>query len=203
MTTSQISVAIVYHSGYGHTQKQAEAVAKGAQEVDGTLVELYQVATLNDELWERLEHADAIVFGSPTYMGGPSAVFKKFMEASSSKVWGRNLKWKDKIAGGFTNSQNINGDKLNTLTSLALFAAQHGMHWVGLGIYGGWNTKSASIDDVNRLGSFIGAMAQSNGDASPEEAPPASDLKTASILGRRIAETTHQFVYGRRIWNSR
>ncbi len=29
-------VAIVYHSGFGHTQLQAEAVHRGAASVDGT-----------------------------------------------------------------------------------------------------------------------------------------------------------------------
>lgn len=129
-------------------------------------------------------------------MGSPSAVFKTFAEGTS-KVWADNLRWKDKIAAGFTNSQNIHGDKLNTLVDFAILAAQHGMHWVSLGLYPGWNTSTGSPEDLNRLGSFLGAMAQSNGDAGPDMAPPTSDLETAEELGRRVALVTQQWVRGR------
>ncbi len=42
------------------------------------------------------------------------------------------MKWRNKVAAGFTNSGAQNGDKLHSLISMALFAAQHGMLWVGL-----------------------------------------------------------------------
>jgi NAD(P)H dehydrogenase (quinone) len=112
-------------------------------------------------------------------------------------VWGDNLRWKNKVAGGFTNSGSMSGDKLNTLIDLALFAAQHGMIWVGLAEYSGWNTSSGSPEDLNRPGSWLGVMSQSNNDESPEVTPGVSDLRTAEALGRRIAETTHVFRAGR------
>jgi multimeric flavodoxin WrbA len=191
-----VTVAIAYHSGSGHTGRQAEAVYRGAAGIPGTGVRLVNVAELSDDSWAALDLADAIVFGAPTYMGSASAEFKRFAEATA-KVWADNLRWKDKIAAGFTNSQNIHGDKLNTLVDLAILAAQHGMHWVNLGLYPGWNTSTASAEDLNRLGSFLGAMAQSNGDEGPETAPPASDLQTAEALGRRVAEVTHQYIRGK------
>lgn len=192
-----IRVAIAYHSGFGHTAKQAEAVARGAASVPGTEVSLHDVGAPTDEVWAALDRADAIVFGAPTYMGGPSAAFKTFAEGTAT-AWADNLRWKDKVAAGFTNSQNIHGDKLNTLISFAILAAQHGMHWVSLGLYPGWNTSGGSSEDLNRLGSFLGAMAQSNGDEGPEIAPPRSDLDTAAALGRRVATVTLQYVQGRR-----
>lgn len=196
MSTHLIRVVIAYHSGFGHTARQAEAVARGAESVAGTEVALLSVAELTDELWATLDHADAIIFGAPTYMGSPSAVFKAFAEGTA-KAWGDNLRWKDKIAAGFTNSQNIHGDKLNSLVAFAILAAQHGMHWVSLGLYPGWNSSTGSAEDLNRLGSFLGAMAQSNGDAGPDIAPPRSDLATAEELGRRVATVTRQWVAGR------
>ncbi|GLW71403.1 FMN reductase [Kitasatospora phosalacinea] len=192
----QARVVVAYHSGYGHTAKQAEAVAAGAGKVEDTTVQLVSLAELNDELWQTLGEADAIVFGSPTYMGGSSAVFRTFVEATS-QVWGDNMRWKNKIAAGFTNSGNMSGDKLHTLTDIALFAAQHGMIWVGLAEYGGWNTSTGSTEDLNRLGSWLGAMSQSNNDQSPEVTPSASDLRTAEALGRRVAEITHIQLRGR------
>ncbi len=106
---------------------------------------------------------------------------------ASSKVWFEN-KWANKIAAGFTNSGSQSGDKLNTLISLAVFAAQHHMIWVGLGLMPGNNSSKGSVNDLNRLGSSLGAMAQSNSDQGPEHGPIPSDLKTAEHLGERVAK---------------
>ncbi|MBE3558013.1 MAG: flavodoxin family protein [Ktedonobacteraceae bacterium] len=195
-STETIRVAIAYYSGSGHTARQAEAVARGAASVPGVQVGLHNVAELTDALWTALDQADAIIFGAPTYMGSPSAVFKTFAERTS-RIFADNMRWKDKIAAGFTNSQTINGDKLNSLIDLAILAAQHGMHWVNLGLYAGWDHSTGSIEDLNRLGSWLGAMAQSNADAGPDVAPPRSDLETAEALGRRVALVTRQWVRGR------
>ena len=187
-------IAIVYHSGYGHTAKQAHAVLAGAASVAGSEAKLYAVADIGDAQWAELAAADAIVFGSPTYMGSASAPFKGFMDASS-KAW-FTQQWKNKIAGGFTNSASMNGDKLNTLVQFAVFAAQHGMIWVGASLPPA-NSSKAQRDDPNFLGSYLGAMAQSPSDAAAEVAPPAGDLETARLYGQRIAEMTQQFVRGR------
>lgn len=144
-----------------------------------------------EEHWRDLETADAIIFGSPTYMGSVSAPFKAFMDRSS-KTWA-GQKWKDKVAAGFTNSASQSGDKLNTLIQLTVFAAQHGMHWVNLGLMPGTNSSQGSAEDLNRLGSYLGAMAQSNHDVGPDIAPIIADLKTVAHLGRRVAEVTWRF----------
>ncbi|MBK7767895.1 MAG: flavodoxin family protein [Sulfuritalea sp.] len=181
---------VIYHSGYGHTQKQAVAVEQGAASVGGATAELLAISA-EGELpaggWEKLEAASAIVFGTPTYMGGPSWQFKRFADASS-KPWSGS-RWKDKIAAGFTNSASMNGDKLSTLHYLFTLAMQHGMVWIGTGMMPA-NSKAAQRNDVNWLASFAGAMAQSPSDASPEEGPPPGDLETARLFGQRIAETT-------------
>lgn len=180
---------VVYHSGYGHTRKQAEAVQQGAAGVAGASAELLEInaeGQLPEGGWEKLEQADAIVFGSPTYMGGPSWQFKRFADASS-KPW-HGGKWRNKIVAGFTNSASMNGDKLSTLHYQFTLAMQHGMIWVGTGMVPA-NTKAATRNDVNWLGSFAGAMAQSPADSSPEEGPPPGDLETARLFGSRVAET--------------
>ena len=178
-------VAIVYHSGYGHTKVQAEAVHRGAsrvEHIDAVLIPIEEYPAH----WEMLDEADAIVLGAPTYMAGASAQFKAFLDATASR-WAEQ-RWKDKLAAGFTNSAGYNGDKLNTLQQFNLFAMQHGMIWVGLGLLPGNHTSHGSPDDLNRLAGFLGAMAQSNADEPPELAPPASDRATAEHLGVRVAE---------------
>jgi len=189
-------IAIAYHSGFGHTARQAAAVARGVESVEGATVELLTVDEPDDELWARLEAADGIIFGAPTYMGSPSAVFKAFEEAAVGPVWAKDLAWRDKIAAGFTNSKAMSGDKLNSLVDLAVFAAQHGMIWVGLDLYPGWAESTADIEDLNRLGSWLGAMAQSDADLSAEKAPPETDLRTAYALGARVAKVTLRHLRG-------
>ncbi len=184
-------VAIVYHSGYGHTKVIADAVAAGARAVSGASVEVVAVSELpapeKDKplggKWAVLNAADAIVFGAPTYMGSPSADFKKFMEHSSG-IW-YSQGWKDKLAGGFTNSGGLSGDKLNSMIDLVVFAGQHGMVWISQGIMPSGVTGQPG--DLNRLGSWLGAMSQA-GNEAPEVTPPKSDRDTAALYGARVAE---------------
>lgn len=194
-------IAVVYHSGSGHTRVQAEAVRDGAAEVESTEVRLIAVDELTvDErgearsAWQYLDDADGIVFGSPTYMAGPSAAFKAFMDATSGR-WAEQA-WADKLAAGFTNSAGYSGDKLNTLEAFSLLAMQHSMVWVGLGLLPGNITAQGSPEDLNRLAGFLGAMAQSNADVGPDVAPAGSDLRTAAHLGRRVAEAAARWTAG-------
>jgi NAD(P)H dehydrogenase (quinone) len=191
------TIAVVYHSGYGHTAVVAEYVAKGVETVAGATARLYKADDLTASEqgpWDELANADAIVFGAPTYMGSASAVMKQFMDASS-KVW-YTRGWKDKIAAGFTNSASWSGDKLSTLTQLAVFAGQHGMVWVGTGMMPGYNSRTTTPEAINRLGSFLGLMTQANADEGADKAPPQQDRKTAELFGARIAEAAARWKKG-------
>ena len=183
------SVAIVFHSGYGHTKAVADSVHKGAACVASVTATLINV-TEAEQHWDLLAKADAIIFGAPTYMGSVSAEMKKFMEASS-KVW-FTQGWKDKLAAGFTVSGAYSGDKLATLQQFMVFAGQQTMLWVPLGIMPGFNTSKASVDDLNRVGSYSGLMVQANLDQGPEGIA-ASDYKTAEAFGARVAQLAARF----------
>ena len=179
-------IAVVFHSGYGHTLRMAQAVATGA---GAELVAIDTEGNLPEGGWETLNAADAIIMGSPTYMGSVSWQFKKFADASS-KVW-FNQAWKDKVFAGFTNSATMNGDKLSTLHYLFTLAMQHSGIWVGTGMLPS-NSKAAQRNDINFVGSSSGAMAQSPSDSSPDEMLP-GDLETAQLFGQRVAKITNQF----------
>lgn len=184
MTTPVTTVAVVYHSGYGHTKVLAEAVASGV-EADGTAKALLVPVDAFEDHGDALDAADAIIFGSPTYMGSVSGPFKMFMDATSGRWMGR--KWSGKLAAGFTVSASRSGDKMGTLVQLSVFAAQHGMIWVGLDLLPGNNSSKGSESDLNRLGSFLGVMAQANADEGSDVAPPEADRRTAAVLGQRVA----------------
>lgn len=176
------SVIIAFHSGYGHTRRIAEAVGEGARSVSGTRVQCLDVSTIDEHGWDELSEADAIVFGSPTYMGGASGVFKTFADASS-KAWFSQA-WKNKIAGGFTCSLAMSGDKYSTLMYFVTLAMQHGMIWVGTAMMPA--ARAGAPDQMNRIGSSIGVMAQADNVAA-ELSPPQGDIETGRAYGERIA----------------
>jgi multimeric flavodoxin WrbA len=186
---------VAYHSGFGHTAVLAEAVADGARSAGAEVVGV-PVDTLTEEGWRALDDADAIIFGSPTYMGNVSAAFQTFAERTGRRC--QEGTWRDEAAAGFTNSGAKSGDKVATLMSLAIFAAQHHMHWVNLGLVAGWNSSHGSPDDLNRLGFFLGAGAQTDVDTGADGVHPA-DIRTCRHLGERVARVAAQLTAGRRV----
>jgi NAD(P)H dehydrogenase (quinone) len=188
------TIAIIYFSASGHTHLMAEAIAEGAQKAPDTTVQLLRITgeQITNGRWKdeamaaTLNQADAIVFGSPTYMGGVAAQFKAFVDGVSS-AWAQQL-WKDKIAGGFTHSGGLSGDKQGTLIYLAINAAQHGMVWVGAG-------EMSQPNGVNRLGSYQGVMGQAIPDFTGTKAAELDpgDRTTAVLYGQRIAAATQRW----------
>lgn len=190
------TVAIIYHSGYGHTAVLANKIAQGVRDAGQTPVLLHIESATQDfgPILEAASKADAIVFGAPTYMGDVSGVFKVFADATSAVF--ATGGWKDKLAAGFTNSHSFSGDKAHALASLTILAAQHGMNWINLGLAPPSVTAAErGPDTINRVGSFIGLAAQSD-NASPEITPPAGDRETARLLGERVAKAALRWTQG-------
>jgi NAD(P)H dehydrogenase (quinone) len=187
-------IAIIYFSGSGHTHLMAEAIAEGARRTADTTVQLLRIngeqivnGRWKDEaMLATLNQADAIVFGTPTYMGGVAAQFKAFVDGASS-AWAQQL-WKNKLAGGFTHSGGLSGDKQGTLIYLAINATQHSMIWVGAG-------EMTQPNGVNRLGSYMGVMGQAVPDftgATPA-ALDAGDRLSCELYGQRMAEAVQRW----------
>lgn len=194
--TNVTKITILYFSGpTGQTLKLAEAVARGARQVPGADVQLLRVEDAEAN-WSRLHESDAIIFGTPTYIGSVAARFKQFIELLAGDVWLQRM-WVNKIAAGFTVSAGRSGDKLNCLQQLVIFAAQMGMIWVPMKLLGGNYSTAGSEEDLNRMAGYIGVMAQANIDEPAEVAPPASDIRTAEIHGDHVASVTRMFVLGR------
>ncbi|WDS34943.1 flavodoxin family protein [Pseudoxanthomonas sp.] len=172
--------AVVYFSGYGHTKRAAEVAAQSA---GAALIEIDAEGNILESDWDTLDQADAILFGTPTYMGSAAWQFKKFADATSKKWFTRA--WQDKVFGGFTNSASLNGDKQVTLIFLQTLASQHGGIWVSLGLPPA-NTKAATRQDTNNLGGSVGALVQSPSDAGADEMST-GDLETLKQYAARVA----------------
>ena len=192
MTTKAKKVAVVYYSGSGHTHLMAEAVARGAKAVPGVEVvshrilgeQIEQGRWKDDAVLKSLADADAIIFGTATYMGGVAAQFKAFADGTGGVWFGRG--WKGKLAGGFTHSGSPSGDKQVSLQYLATLAAQHAMLWVNYPEVPHFYT--GRTDGINRFGFYLGAA----GAAPMQHGAPAAmapeDVVTAEAYGRHVAE---------------
>ncbi|MEO8103517.1 MAG: flavodoxin family protein [Betaproteobacteria bacterium] len=185
-------VAVVYHSAQGHTAFIAQQVVEGLRSVAGVEATLLKA----DELIgspERLLDFDGLIWGSPTYLGGVSGVFKTFMDATG-KMW-RNQQLKGKLAAGFTVSSLPAGDKQSTLLSMVVFSMQHGMLWAGNPVMPEQHAGIPYELAANRLGSWTGLMAQAGHHAPAHEFAP-GDVKTARLFGANFAAALLRLSFG-------
>lgn len=186
------TIAVVYHSNYGHTQKVAQSIAFGSNKHLPTLaIDIDMLAMTDDNpqaatYWTILDKAAVIVFGSAVYMGSVTADFKAFMD-STSKRWFDRV-WAGKFAAGFANSGGLSGDKLAVLQQINLFAMQHGMCWIGLPLM----PTGHSEQDLNRLSCFLGLMTQS-ADAPVDKTPCVGDIQTAIWFGEHLAQFAKKY----------
>lgn len=179
-----MKIVIVYHSVTGTTAQLAEAVAAGCRSVTGVDLQLVRIEGddillgryKNSAVLEAIDQADAVIFGSPTFMGSVSAQFKAFADATAGDHWGEQL-WADKVAAGFTVGTGYCGDTLHSLHYLQILAAQHGMLWTGLDLAGAGDVKAPK-----GLGAQAGVIVRAVDGAIEEP-----DLKTAFYLGQRVA----------------
>ena len=190
-------ISIVYHSSSGHMVQLAQLIGAHLRS------EETEVHVLTDAEAERnfslLHASDAIVFGCPTHFGNVSAAFQRFME-STGNFWYRQL-WKNKLAAGFTISSTSGGDKLNTLQSLILFACQHGMNWISLGVLPRF-INDEQTDGQNRLASYAGLMAQCSNNCRDSDPLHPGDQLTAELFAQRIVQLVLNYKQGQAINSS-
>jgi NAD(P)H dehydrogenase (quinone) len=167
----------VVSSRTGHVRALAEAACQAYRDAGG------QAETVPAETCDlsRFERADAIVFATPTHLGGPAADFVAFAERSSELRAAEVLhsRW----AAGITCGLAPDGGKSMTLTYLLTVALQHAMVWVGLGHGPVPDSYHGEKTVANAEGSRLGVAGTLRGGALP-----AAALATAAGLGRRLAQ---------------
>ena len=181
-------VVVVYFSATGVTARLASAICEGAGTIAETAVHRIEGSEIidgrfrNEAALELVDSSDAVIFGSPTYMGGPAAQFKAFADATGDR-WSERA-WAQKVAAGFTTGTCANGDQGHTLAYFAVLASQHGMIWCNLDIPGGQDPLNR-----NRLGTQMGVSSQSvDGLVLP------ADLLTGQHLGKLVASLSVRLV---------
>ena len=199
-----VKVAVIYYSSTGTTYRLARAVEEGAQSA-GAEVRLRKVrelapeaaiasnegwaenvratqdvaeATLDDLTW-----ADAIIFGTPTRYGLPTAQLKQFID-TTGPLWAGG-KLVNKVCSSFTSAATTHGGQESTI--LALNNTFY--HWGSIIVGPGY------ADPIQfQSGNPYGVSFQSNnGTTRPDE----TALAAARFQGRRVAEIAAQFAAGR------
>lgn len=195
-----MKVLVVYYSLYGHVHALAQAVAEGAREADGAVVELRRVPeTLTPEIIERmgaaeaqkamhyipycdvdeLAGADALIFGTPTRFGNMCGQMRQFLDATG-QLWAKGT-LTDKVGSVFTSSGSQHGGQESTILSFHLTLLHHGMIIVGLP----YSFKGQLITEEVTGGSPYGASTIAGADGSRK--PSVNELAAARYQGRHVA----------------
>lgn len=175
-------IGIVTFTKTDITGQLVQSAIQGIKEAGATVLEhqitgseIIEGRYINKAIFDDLKRCDAIIFASPTYMGGPAAQFKAFADATSD-TWTKQ-DWAGKLAAGITSGTGLNGDQSSTLQYFMTLASQHGMLWVSIDAAFGYGNHG-----INRLSSQLGVVAQTN-----SKVANAIDLSTAKYLGGRVA----------------
>jgi len=193
-------IQVIFYSTYGHVYQLAEAIAAGAREINGTQVELLQVAeTLPQEVLEkmhavearkafahipfadpkRLAEADAVILGCPTRYGAFAAQMRAFLDATG-QLWAGG-KLIGKVGSAFTSTGSQHGGQETTLLAAATFFYHQGM------VIAGVPYSAAELSTMSELsgGTPYGAtcIAGPRGERQPSE----NELAVARAQGRHVA----------------
>lgn len=196
-----MKVLIVYYSTYGHTQKMAEAIAAGVEEVAGAETILRRVPeTLPQAVLENmgavdaqqaqaqvpictveeLAAADAVIFGTPTRFGNMCGQMRQFLDATG-QLWAQGA-LVGKVGSVFTSSATQHGGQESTILSFHVSLLHHGFVIVGLPYAFQGQMR---IDEVTG-GSPYGATTIAGG--SGERMPSENELEGARFQGRHVAQ---------------
>lgn len=210
-----LQILIVFYSRFGTVRALANEVAAGARQVDGVEVHLFEVEerpveelragepehemeTRRAIVVNQFINADAIVVGSPAYMGSMAAVIKRLFEecatASAPPVTDRSRPWRhwvfrDKVAAAFTSSATPHGGNEMTIHSILTMFMHLGMLVVTPG-------QEEPLFDQGAAPYGATAVAGPRGDREPRDEEKAA----ARDLGRRVAEVTQWINLGRIEW---
>ncbi len=199
-----VKVAIIYYSATGTTHQLARAVEEGARE-RGAEVRFRKVSELapreaisSNENWaahhvstqdvpeatlDDLEWADAIIFGTPTRYGLPTAQLKQFLD-TTGPLWSAG-KLVNKIVSSFTSAATQHGGQETTITSLN----NTFYHWSAIIVAPGY-ADPVQYESGNPYGA---SFTSDNGTREPDDIA----LNAARFQGRRVADVASQFVGGR------
>lgn len=197
-------VAVIYYSATGTTYALARAIEEGASAAgadvrfrkvrelapeeaikanQGWAAHRLETQAVEEATNEDLQWADAIILGTPTRYGLPSAQLKQFIDGTGG-LWAKGA-LVNKIGSSFTSVATLHGGHETTITSIN-------------SIFYSWGciiVAPSYADPIQfQVGNPYGAsFTSNNGALKPDE----TALQAARFQGKRITEVTAQFLAGR------
>ena len=160
-----VTVLVTYHSASGNTEKMAQVVAEGAKAVSGTSVVLKRVGEV---IGDDLSSADAVIVGSPVYVGNMSGQVMTFFDN-----WGLKFglgtgtgKMRNKVGAAFATGGGVSSGKEVTILTILGAMLIHQMIVISGG--GGFGASTTTGPDSPGI--------------------DAKELVEARDLGKRVAE---------------
>jgi NAD(P)H dehydrogenase (quinone) len=189
-------VLVLYHSFYGHIEAMANAVAAGAREVSGAMVDIKRVPeTVPDELFrqsggkadqaapiakpDELANYDAIIFGTGTRFGNMTGQMRTFLD-QTGPLWMSGA-LVGKVGSVFSSSATQHGGQESTILTFHPTLLHHGMVIVGLPYS---ESRQMGLDEI-KGGSPYGASTIAG--AKGERMPSEQELGMARFQGRHVA----------------
>lgn len=202
MHNDTINISVIFYSMYGHVYQLAEAEAEGANELDASNVDIYQVPELVPEetlkesgAWEArqefdhipeatpkvLEDSDAIIFGTPTRFGMMTAQMRQFLDQTGKQWFEGSLI--GKVGSVFASTGTQHGGQETTLRNFHTTLLHHGMVVLGVPYS---EQRLTEMDEITG-GTPYGATTLAGGDGS--RTPSNNELEIAKTQGRYVADT--------------
>lgn len=202
-----MKVLVVYYSMYGHIHRLAEAVAEGAKEIKGAVVEMRRVPeTLSVEILKKmgaiepqklfahvpvctvdeLSSADAIIFGTPTRFGNMCGQMRQFLDATGSLWMSGALV--GKAGSVFTSSATQHGGQESTILSFHITLLHQGMIIVGLPYTFQGQMRTDEITGCSPYGTSTIAGGEG------ERMPTKNELDAARFQGKHVAAIASKLV---------
>ena len=187
-------VLVLYYSRYGATQRMAERICRGIEEVGGIDARLRTVPAVSTVIEsaesdipesgppyvtrEDLAECSALILGSPTRFGNMAAALKYFLDGTSVEWLAGTLAGKP--AAVFTSTSTLHGGQEATLLTMALPLLHHGMYLVGLP-YTEERLQTTRSGGTPYGASHVSGMRSDRGLDEDE-------MYLCRVLGRRVAE---------------
>lgn len=190
-------ILVLYHSTYGHIEQMAEAVAEGARQVEGAVVDIKRVPeTVPEELARNsgykmdqaapiatvaeLADYDAIILGAGTRFGTAASQMRAFLDQTGG-LWGKGMLI-GKVGSAFSASATQHGGQETTFGGLHNYFMHQGMVVVGLPYS---FTGQMNMDEITG-GTPYGATTLTKGDGS--RMPSQNELDGARFQGKHVAD---------------
>lgn len=188
-------VLVLYHSFYGHIEAMANAVAEGAREVSGAVVDIKRVPeTVPDEIFRQsggkanqaapiatpgeLGGYDAIIFGTGTRFGNMTGQMRTFLD-QTGPLWMSGA-LVGKVGSVFSSSATQHGGQESTILTFHPTLLHLGMLIVGLPYA---ESRQMGLDEI-KGGSPYGASTIAGGKG--ERMPSEQELGMARFQGRHV-----------------